>query len=938
MNRLTEIFYWATAQQDYAWFLATLGWLSLGIMIAATPRTKAGRDRWPFLALAAAGLWQASTELVWHALPPEAADRYSPRLAWDLTLAAGLGASLLAMAGAIRLKPVVRGLVLATVAALLATRRLNYLSTSDGLALVGLMLAWTWWRELRTARVAEGWRIGALCSGLLPLFSTVGPLAELTTDMHRNADLSRWALPSAAVHLAAALGFVVAWWREYFGPEHSARQAGGLRPFVFGLTVWLGLGLGLAVLAGRQERLDYETQLLARVATAAEWMNKNVVAACLTEDFKIQGIKHPHQLSGRENPGAQVPFLATAVTAPLRKELTRVERTSRDALWAHVMTIHDGWLLTFSFSERIPALFDFAPIHRRAAPEDFIDWSERHPRFDQPEIGGWGETVRARAPLVDEHHRMLGWLALEFGAVDWTASQARARLLAFAIVALGGSLMLLWLLRSWTVRAQQEALLAARNAEVADQAKSAFLARVSHELRTPIQSVLGYADLLGRTPMGPLHDQRREALRQHGELMLRLVNDLIDISAAQAGAFRLQPTSVSLPALITESVESLRPRAEARQLFLSCQLDPGVPRWVQADAMRLRQVIYNLVGNAIKYTDHGRIDVTLSGEGQAGSGPIRCQLTVRDTGPGIPPDQQMQIFKPFSRLDQTAGREGVGLGLALSRALCVSMGGGLRVESDGRQGSVFIADFVFLACPAPDPVATVERIDPTLLAGRRVLVAEDNNLVRELFASHLRELGAHCDVVADGEAAVERALAGNYDAVLLDLSMPKLDGVEAARRIRAAGRRQVRLIGVSAHADLRERDRACANGMDDFLFKPVDLGVLANTLAGVSATAGSGARDRAKLVARLGLREVFIRESAPLLDELQRAVTAGDWTAAAARAHYLKNSADVLDLPVLGEWCRLLEVAAADPAPDAAREALVRIREALGEWRPTPSL
>jgi HPt (histidine-containing phosphotransfer) domain-containing protein len=148
----------------------------------------------------------------------------------------------------------------------------------------------------------------------------------------------------------------------------------------------------------------------------------------------------------------------------------------------------------------------------------------------------------------------------------------------------------------------------------------------------------------------------------------------------------------------------------------------------------------------------------------------------------------------------------------------------------------------------------------------------------------------------------------------------------------------VRLIGVSAHADLHERDRACAGGMDDFLFKPVDLGTLAGTLAGGAAVAGAGARDRAKLAAKLGLRELFARESAPLLDELMRAVGAGDWPAAAARAHYLKNSADVLDLPALGEWCRRLELAAGEPSAAAAREALAHIRAALVEWRPLPSL
>lgn len=937
MDAVQQIITFATAQQDYVWFLVVLAWLGVSVLLWSTRHEVPVRSSLWLALLAGSGLWQATVELFWHAVPPDAAGRYSPRLAWDLALAAGVAIGVAAVTGeaSSRLRRSLRWQLAFSACAvgLLIVRWYAHAFTSAAFALLGAIGGWMLYRQSisgRTGNAGRQWRVGWLCAALLPLFSTIGPLAEATTDMRRHVDLSRWAVPAAIGHMVAALLLAGAWIDARALLPDSVRHTRPWRNLAGALAIWLLIGFVLAILAGRFERLSFERNVLARVRTAAELVDLAAAAACLGPQFRLEGRSFPQQASGRVNPGALVPFLRTGVSQSLQRDLTRVERTNRDALWAHLMTIRDGVLITYAFAERIPNDIDFVPVHRPATESDLLAWAAREPIFDSPSIGGWGETVRARAPLLDRQKRMLGWLALEFGAVDWAASQARARLLTFGIVALGAGMMLLWMLQRLSAQARMHAENAATAAALADQTKTAFLAKVSHELRTPIQSVLGYSELLGTTPQGPLFAQRLTALRQHGEIMLRLVNDLIDLSSFQAGAFRLVPAPVALPALITEGVESLRPRAEAKGLHLSCRLEPGIPRWVQADAIRLRQILNNLVGNAIKYTATGRIDITLTGS-MSDRGAL-CRLVVRDTGPGIPRDAQERIFQPFARLESALPQEGSGLGLALSRALCICQGGGLQVESDGRTGSVFTAEFVFQPCDAPAPVdapATSPAITRPL-AGRRILIAEDNRLVRELFISYLEEHGAICTVATDGRQAVQLALAREFDALVLDLLMPQLDGIEVTRLLRTAGRAPARIVGVSAHADRNEQARAEAVGMDRFLFKPVNLSTLAAALVdGPAVSMPDRFIDRAAIVEKLGLRGQFFREAPDLLEQMSVHLCDGNWSGLRASAHYLKNSADVLDLSEVGRLCSDIETASARRATADAIRLIRRLHQTI---------
>ena len=304
-----------------------------------------------------------------------------------------------------------------------------------------------------------------------------------------------------------------------------------------------------------------------------------------------------------------------------------------------------------------------------------------------------------------------------------------------------------------------------------------FLALVCHELRTPLQTILGQGELLQRDATDADARARLAAIGQQGALMLRLVNDLLDWRAIAGGEFRLVARPVDLGALVAQTVASCRPAAAAKGLALDCHAAADAPGWVRLDGDRVRQVLLNLLGNAIKFTVRGRIDVRLTA-GASGRG---AALEVVDSGPGIAPAEQARIFRPFVRLERTASAEGAGLGLALAARLCRRLGGALAVTSDGRSGATFTAQFAAPACAAP--VETVAPRAPATLHGRRVLIADDNPLVRELYAAHLGRLGACCETVADGERAAARAGSGDFAAVVLDLSMPGLDGYEVMVRI-----------------------------------------------------------------------------------------------------------------------------------------------------------
>jgi CheY-like chemotaxis protein len=465
--------------------------------------------------------------------------------------------------------------------------------------------------------------------------------------------------------------------------------------------------------------------------------------------------------------------------------------------------------------------------------------------------------------------------------------------------------------------------------------KSNLLAHVSHELRTPLQGILGYAELLAGKALD--NEQRGWLLaqRRQGDLLLRLVNDLIDLGALQNGVLTLAAHPGQLAALVEDSVLSLRPRAHLRQLYLELEQDPALPGWIEFDADRMRQIVLNLVGNALKFTERGGVVVCVRlCPPDAPYAPLDealVEIAVADTGPGIAPADQARLFKAFTRIEATRHVEGAGMGLAVARGLCVAMGGSLEVESDGQTGSTFRARLKLKIAAVPSAPGGESAPPAAPHSGLRIVVADDNTLVRELYVAHLTAQGAVCVGASDGFAALAAVAAEpRPDLLLLDLAMPRLDGLEVARRLRQDGPAGLCIIGISAHGNRDYRERALAAGMDEFLVKPVGLADLSRCLlrcvrrpAAALALAAGGALP-AEL--KRQLKAIFQRETPPLLDELGVALARADWPTIEARAHYLKNSAWVLGEAELADQCELVCDAARQEAGSGLGLHLDRIR------------
>jgi PAS domain S-box-containing protein len=504
-----------------------------------------------------------------------------------------------------------------------------------------------------------------------------------------------------------------------------------------------------------------------------------------------------------------------------------------------------------------------------------------------------------------------------------------------------------------------ELVRARHEAEAASLAKSSFLANMSHEIRTPMGAILGFAELvqdsIGCCTACALHQscttrvestQHLQIIRRNGEHLLGLINDILDLSKIEAGRLDPERTSCSPVRLIEEVVSLMRVRAVEKGLSLEVSYAFPLPATIISDPARLRQILTNLVGNAVKFTTRGHVEVAVQCSTDLQSHRARLVLAVKDTGLGMTPEQVDGLFQPFAQADSSTTRRfgGTGLGLSICKRLAEALDGDITVESRPEEGSVFtfamnvaVPEAVRMLCsPSETEAEVLESARGATSHARlrgRVLLAEDGHDNQQLLSAILHLAGAQVDTVANGKLAVEGALSSQsagapYGVILMDMQMPELDGYQATRKLREAGYRHP-IIALTAHAMADDRAKCLAAGCDDYATKPVDraslLGAMARLMGDAVAeldTAGEVAAPQCGPIPECILSQFaddpdmaeviagFVERLPGALDAMYAAAASDDLEELRRLAHQLKGAGGGYGFPALTDGARALEDAA----------------------------
>lgn len=494
-----------------------------------------------------------------------------------------------------------------------------------------------------------------------------------------------------------------------------------------------------------------------------------------------------------------------------------------------------------------------------------------------------------------------------------------------------------------------EAMSTARDeADRASRAKSEFVSRMSHELRTPLNAIIGFAELLRDESLAPTPHAYVDLINSSGKHLMELINQVLDHAKIEAGGLKLERIAFDFPAEIDAVMAIIAKRADAKGLEFVSSIGTDLPRYLEGDPTRLRQVLINVLANAVKFTERGSIGLRVALEDE------RIYFSVRDSGIGMDRQALDRLFKPFSQADDSVTRKfgGTGLGLMIARDIITAMGGTIEVESAPGEGSCFWFWIPLSVAAAPSAAPAEKAADnttglPTLasvIAGR-VLLVDDNLVNQELAAAMLGRLGIPFDRADNGAQCLQRLAKGDYALVLMDMEMPEMDGVTATLHIRAgepAGT-HLPIIAMTANALREDRERCLAAGMDGYIAKPISISALQSELRRLfeqaahtelvasgltpppAAAAGdSAACDRAAAVAMMGNEEIFRKVAAIFVNnapnqvrELDQALAAGDWPGLTCLAHTWKGLFGTFVAPTGQEAARRLEAAARAANADA---------------------
>lgn len=536
------------------------------------------------------------------------------------------------------------------------------------------------------------------------------------------------------------------------------------------------------------------------------------------------------------------------LTIKKRSELLQVFRNNVEELRKSKALLRE-WIITTYTTEATERLLRNTGLEEQLASylesaETITDTGPYSPAAVRAQAERF--THRVRTDLVDVQNLVLNQVVTE--------AQAKANLLkwtSYSVVALVfGSAFLLWLLvfnpMFKTILTQQENLVeAVYRAEMASRSKTEFLANISHEIRTPMTAILGYAEVLeAKQETKPEVRQAFKVIKTNANHLMRLIDDILDVSKVEAGGIEVASEKVSLRQIVQEVHSLLKVKAEQKEIYLKFSAQGRVPDYFHTDPVRLKQILFNVVGNAIKFTDSGGVRVLIFYRADQNSSSGQLQFLVKDSGCGIPSDQVQRLFKPFIQVDTTSRRQhgGTGLGLVLSKRLAQMLGGDTEiVETVENKGTTFsvtidageVGPLVSMTFEAPAESQGILPDVPDALVNNqlqaaKILVVDDAIENCNLFRIYLEKAQAKVDVAHNGNEALSLAKENNYDLVFLDLQMPGKDGFEVLKELRSRDFNRP-VIALTAHAMPEERRKTLSYGFDEHVSKPVSADKLIST-------------------------------------------------------------------------------------------------------------